>query len=265
LPDRSSLSGPCTVIYAGADDMDVRRVGRLVAEAVRRPLPDVTRELRTSKGFLAKELDAAVAVALAEKAEGELRAPVLVVPDDACVPFPDAMRMRRATADAAGLRCEAYTWDRTEQISAGWNDIFLISCGRFEVQRAVEAQEDRDSDAGFMTGRMPPTVMQTRHEFLFDLVLSDPWRRLRLDQNTTAFSLTEMRRDPEDALGQIYRSALNLQRFAQGVPMNRGVELLAAGASESAWQELTFLSRRDFEAYTRWLLQLVRFGRPIPT
>ena len=63
------LQGPCTVLYAGSGEMDVRRVGRLVAEAVQRPLPDVTRELRNSRGFIAKGLPAPVAVALAEKAE----------------------------------------------------------------------------------------------------------------------------------------------------------------------------------------------------
>ena len=46
--------------------------------------------------------------------------------------------------------------------------------------------------------------------------------------------------------------------------MNRGVELLAAGGSEVVWEPLTFLNKRDFETYTSWLVQLLRYGRPIP-
>ena len=241
--------------------MDVRRVGRLVAEAVQRPLPDVTRELRNSRGFIAKGLAAPVAVALAEKAERELSAPVLVLADADCVALPPALRMRDMAVDAEGLRCDAYTWNQTERIAARWDEVLLISCGRLEIERAVEAAEEWNSEA---RGRTTPLVMEKRHEFLLDVVLLEPWRLLRLDQNAAAFSLTEMRRGPEDTLGPLYRCAFNLRRFAQGVPMNRGVELLAAGASEVVWEPLTFLNKRDFETYTSWLVQRLRYGRPIP-
>jgi hypothetical protein len=241
--------------------MDVRRVGRLVAEAVKRPLPDVTRELRNSRGFIAKRLAVPVAVALAEKAERELCAPVMVLADADCVALPPAMRMRDMVVDAEGIRCEAYTWDRTERIAARWDEVFLISCGRLEIEHAVEAAEELNLEA---RGRTASLVMEKRYEFLLDVVLFEPWRLLRLDQNATAFSLTEMRRGPEDTLGPLYRCAFNLRHFARGVPMNRGVELLAAGASDAVWEPLTFLNKRDFETYTSWLVQLVRYGRPIP-
>jgi hypothetical protein len=241
--------------------MDVRRVGRLVAEAVPRPLPDVTRELRNSRGFIARELAAPIAVALAEKAERELSAPVMVLAEADCVALPPAIRMHGTVADTAGIRCEAYTWNQTERIAARWDEVFLISCGRLEIEYAVEAPEDLNWET---RSRTAPLVMEKRHEFLIDVVLFEPWRLLRLDQNAAAFSLTEMRRGPEDALGPLYRCAFNLRRFAAGVPMNRGVELLAAGASEAVWESLTFLNKRDFETYTSWLVQLLRYGRPIP-
>jgi hypothetical protein len=79
-----------------------------------------------------------------------------------------------------------------------------------------------------------------------------------------AFSLTEMQRGPEDTLGALFRCAFNLRQLARGVPVNRAVELLAAGASDVAWQSFTFLNKRDFETYTSWLIQLLRYGRPIP-
>jgi len=260
-PDRSALQGPCTVLYAGNGEMDVRRVGRFVAEAVKRPLPDVTRELRNSRGFIAKGLPAPVAVALAEKAERELSAPVLVLADADRIAFPPVIRIRDTMVAAEGIRCEAYTWDQTERIAARWDEVFLISCGRLEIERAVEAAEEFSSDA---RGQAAPLVMEKRHEFLIDLVLFAPWRLLRLDQNAAAFSMTEMLRGPEDTLGSLYRCAFNLRHFVRGVPMNRGVELLASGGSEVVWQPLTFLNKRDFETYTSWLVHLLRYGRPIP-
>jgi hypothetical protein len=249
------------VLYAGSDEMDVQRVGRLVAEAVKQPLPDVTRDLRNSRGFIARGLPAPAAIALAEKAEAELSAPTLVLPDAECVALAPVMRIRDTTVTAEGIRCEAYAWDQTERVVANWGEVFLISCGRLEIERAVEIPEESDSRA---LGRTTPLVMEKRHEFLIDLVLFEPWRVLRLDQNTVAFSLTEMGRGPEDTLGPLFRCAFNLRHLAQGVPMNRGVELLAAGASEVVWEPLTFLNKRDFETYTSWLVQLLRYGRPIP-
>jgi len=249
------------VLYAGGGEMDVRRVGRLVAEAVKRPLPDVTRELRNSRGFIAKGLPAPIAVALAEKAERELSAPVLVLADADCAALPPVMRIRDIMVAAEGIRCEAYAWDRTERIAARWDEVFLISCGRLEIERAVEAADELISEA---RGRTTALVMEKRHEFLIDVVLIEPWRLLRLDQNAAAFSMTEMRREPETTVGPLYRCAFNLRHLAQGVPMNRGVELLAAGGSDVVWEPLTFLNKRDFETYTSWLVQLLRYGRPIP-
>jgi len=241
--------------------MDVRRAGRFVAEAVKRPLSDVTRELRNSRGFIAKGLPAPAAVALAAKAEAELSAPVLVLADADCVTLPPVVRIRETVVDTDGIRCEAYAWDQTERIAARWDEVFLISCGRLEIEHAVEVAEESSSAA---SGRKNALVMEKRHEFLIDVVLFEPWRVLRLDQNAAAFSLTEMQRGPEDTLVPLYRCAFNLRHCAQGVPMNRGVTLLAAGASGAVWEPLTFLNKRDFETCTSWLVQLLRYGRPIP-
>jgi len=250
--------------------MDVRRVGRLVAEAVQRPLPDVTRQLRTSKGFLATGLPSHAAVKLAEKAEEELDAPMLAVPDDQCVPLPLPMRMRRASVDADGLRCDAYSWNVTEHVQATWDAVFLVSCGRLQTEEVAPSEDALPTRSGIFMRRSSPLVTRTHYEFLLDIVLydadngGDGWRRLRLDQNTCAFSLTEMRADPEERVGPLYRSAVNVERFAEGVPMNAGVSLLANGAAGEAWESLTFLTKNDFDMYTHWLLQLVRFGVPVP-
>ncbi len=261
-PDRAALRGPCSVVYAGAEDLDIRRVGRLVAEAVGRPLPDVTRDLRSSKGFLATGLDAPAAVDLAQRIESDLGACVLVLPDDAILPLPAPLRMRQAHFGPEGIRCTAYSWDNTLNLAAPWKDVFLVSCGRLEVQEAVEVR-DENGAPNVLIPRSSTLTMQKRYEYLLDVVLVNPWKRLRLDQNTAAFSMTEMTRGSELALGALFRSAMNIERFGRGVPRNRAVGLLAAGASDPIWDALTFLNKRDFDAYTLWLMQLVRHGRPI--
>ena len=271
IPDRDELTGTCTVIYAGQRDMDVRRVGRLVAEAVQQPLPDVTRAMRTSKGFLANGLPVGSALKLAEQAEKELKEPILLIPDDDCVPLPSAMRMREAVADADGLRCDAYTWNMTDHIAASWDAVFLIACGRLQLEEVVE-ERDASLTKSALFGRQQSSVQTyVHHEYLLDIILHDPdaeangegWRRLRLDHNTSGFSFTEMKQDPEQRAGPLFRSSVNLERFAVGVPMNPGISLLATGATSTAWEPLTFLTKRDFDTYTHWLMQLVRYGYPI--
>jgi hypothetical protein len=261
LKDRGAL---CTVLFAGNGEMDIRLIGRLVAEATKRPLPDVTRDLRTSKGIIATELGMSEAVSLADQIERELQSKVLVVPDEACVPLPPPMRMNRPHVDAAGLRCEAYTWDKTEEVHATWNEVFLIAGGRLELQRVTEVSGASPSEGALLSGRNLPLVTQIYHEFLLDIVLTDPWRRLRLDQNVAALSFTEISRDPEEVLGPLYRCAVNLERYAQGVPANHGLHFLSEGGAEGAWESLTFFNKRDFDSYVHWLMQLVRFGQPIP-
>ncbi len=260
--ERAILRGPCTLLFAGEEELDIRRVGHTLAEKAGRPLSDVTRDLRASKGFLARSLDAAEAVRLAEQLEGELLAPVLVIPDAEIVPLPPALRMRRIAINSSGIRCDAYSWDSTEPLKLTWAELFLISCARLEVQEVVESHEE--GGATDMIGRrLPNLITTTRTEYVLDIVLRDPWRRLRLDQNTAAFSLTELRRDRDQALGTLHRSLMQLERYAEGVPSNRGLMLLASGAPEAVCQSVTFQNKRDFDSYTHWLIQLVRFGRSI--
>ncbi len=239
-------------------------MGRLVAEAMGRPLPDVTRKMRTSKGFVATGLEARAATALAERVEESLGAPVLVIPVDKCADLPPLMRMRDSTINEQGIHCEAYTWNETLAVRASWDKVFLVSCGRLEIQETVHQPKENSGRRKFGASSPPNLATRTHHEFLMDVVLFEPWRRLRLDQNPAAFSLTEMERDPGHVLGPLYRSSMSLRMFAVGVPMNRGVALLATGGDDSVWESLTFLNKRDFDSYTYWLMQLVRFDRPIP-
>jgi len=264
-PARESLRGPCALIYAGGKPLEIPRAGRTVAQLLSAPLPDVTRNMKASRGFIASGVPADKAVELAERLEKELDIRVLVLPQSDCLPLPQAMRMREIQIDAAGIRCQAYTWDQTTDLAARWEEVFLVSCARLEVERVSEVEEPRRKKSPNPFDRFVPVLETiTRHEFLIDVILNDPWRRLRLDYNTNAYALTESEPAPEMLFAALRACAESLVKHAHSVPMNRGVHLLAVGAGDSDWAQLSFANKSDFDAYTRWLLHLVRYGYAIP-
>ncbi len=264
-PPRPGLSGPCLVMLAGDDEMSVRRMGRLVAEATGRPLPDVTRQLRTSKGFVVSGIEAQDAVALAGRIENELDAKVLVIQEEDCVPMPPVMRMRRIKIHEDSLRCEAYTWDETEELNIPWDEVFLVSCGRLAFERVWEKQSDIRRSATSFGTQVPELVTEKYHEFLIDIVLFKPWRRLRLDYNTAGYVFTASDPDSSVALEALRKCGVRLMKYSAGVPMNSGVSFLVHGASGEGWEVLTFLSKLDFDSYTHWLIQRIRFGCGMPS
>jgi len=264
VPPRDAMQGPCAVIYTGGKPLDIRRAGRIVAQVLAAPLPDVTRNIRTSRGFVATRVPGPRAIALAERLEKELGVKVLILPEADCLSLPPAMRMREVHMDTSGVRCQAYTWDETTELSVRWDEMFLVSCARLELERVSQVEEPVRQKTGNPFDRFVPVLeTETRHEFLIDVVLHKPWRRLRLDFNTSAYALSESEPNPETLLASLQACAESLMNYGRSVPMNRGVRLLALNAPDSDWAEFTFANKADFEAYTRWLLHLVRYGHPI--
>ena len=265
LPDRDQIEGRCAVIHTGREDMDIRTVGGIVAEFSGKPKPDVTRMMRTTKGFIASAMESGEAVALAKRLEEDMGLSVIVVSERDCVPLPEAMRMRQVAIHDSGLQCEAYTWDRTARLEVAWNEVFLVSCGRVEVERVTEgAPEPKPRGNPFMRS-VPELITERFNEFLIDIVLHKPWRRLRLDYNTAAYAFRDEEPDRQESLESLKNCAMRLIEHAVGVPMSHGVRLLvSADPGSSVWEELSFLNKRDFDSYTCWLLQLVRFGEGLP-
>jgi hypothetical protein len=264
-PDRSQLAGPCALFYAGDRDFDIRTVGRLVAEETRRPLPDITRQMRTTRGCIVKGMNASEAVALAERLEDELEAEILALSEADLVPLPDLMRMRKISIQPDGLRCDAYTWDQTEDMTIRWDAVFLISGGRLSLERVYEKEPAKQRRSRLLSGtgitpKVPELVTQRYFEFLFDIILADPWRRLRLDYNTAGYVFRVTDPEPDDKLAALRQSAEQLLRHARGIHMNRAVAFLAEGAPEEEWKAYTFFNKLDFDAYTHSLLQRVRYG-----
>lgn len=271
IPERRSLSGPCAVLVRDRLHVPIAQVGRIIAKALGQPLGDVTREIRVNRGFLARQMPAAEAVALAEKLEA-IGLGVLVLPEASVGSLPEADRMKSASFSEAGLDCIAYRWDSTEEIHAPWASILLASCARVEKREVRQvASRDEDGDRGEKGGllkitpphKIPKLETNVRLEFVIDIFLQEPRRRLRMDENTCAYALVDIGSFTGGG-AEYYRAARNLLRYGRGVALNPGVRLLAENAPQEAWAELTFETKHEFDMYNLWLLQLLRFGLPVP-
>ena len=262
-PERDALVGPCCVIHTGKHALDIRAVGRIVAEETEMPLSDVTRRMRTTKGFVALELDAEKAIALAKRIETQLGLPMLTLPMADCLALPPPMRMREVAIGADGLTCQAYTWDETVPLAASWDEVFLISCGRLDLERVTEREKTRAPSRNLFD-RMVPELQTDRYaEYVIDLVLFDPWRRLRLDHNSASYALRDQESLIDEKLAALRECGRSLLHCAETVPVGPGLPLLASHAADWEWEPLSFLSKLDFDSYTHWLMQLVRYGYSI--
>lgn len=264
-PDAAELVGECAVVAPRLNEEAIRAVGRLVAAATGRPLPDVTRDIRDSRGVLARGLAKEHAVELVGKLR-EASVEAVALGEGAFVPLPQVQRMRGLSVGEEGISCEAYTWDSTRTLEAPWERVFLVAAGRLRVTEVVEVEKPLPKRRlGIMASqidkRIPQLETRVRFENILDVVLFEPWERLRLDENPAAYALAGSERDEHAA---IQEAATLLYATAHDAPCDAGLELMATRAPEEAWASCTFESKAEFDAYVEWLVQLVRYGLEMP-
>jgi len=268
LPSEQALAAPCSVVAADERFVSIPELGRLLSAMLKRPLSDVTREMRVSRGVLAQGLPVEQALSLARGLK-ESGVEAFVLGGEDFVEPPELQRMRRLELDRRGVRCEAYTWTHTRQVEAEWDRVFLIAAGRVATTEVVEVPREEPTPAerrwrwiaAEFQKHVPKLETRVRVEYVLDIVLFDPWERLRMDENPSAYAMTGAEADQRSALVE---AAAGLSRFDRGAPCNQGVELLAHMAPAEAWQGLTFQAKQEFDAYLRWALQLARYGFSIP-
>ena len=182
-------------------------------------------------------------------------------------PTPTASRFLRPCgcairqSDAEGIRCEAYAWDQTERIAARWDEVFLISCGR--TRDRARRRSSRGIGLGGSRGRMTPLVMEKRHEFLIDMILFEPLApaAARSEHRCVLADGDAARTGGHAGAAlplRVQPAPLRARRSDE--PRRRAARRRRVGRRLGA---LTFLNKRDFETYTSWLVQLLRYGRPI--
>lgn len=264
-PDESQLVGECAVVASRLSEESIPAVGRLVASAVGRPLPDVTRDIRDSRGVLARGLAKERAVELMEQLRG-IAVEAVALGEGTFVPLPPLQRMRGLSVSEDGITCEAYTWDSTRNLEAPWERVFLAAAGRLRVAEVVEVEKPHEKRrkgvvASQIEKRIPKLETRIRLENMLDVVLFEPWERLRLDENSAAYALAGTERDEHAA---IQEAATLLYAAEHDAPCDQGLELMATRAPEDLWAAYTFDSKAEFDAYVEWLVQLVRYGFEMP-
>lgn len=260
LPDPDSLEGPCSVLLCGAAPLDIPRAGRVVAQEIKRPLPDVTREMKVSRGIIARALGAGTARSLARRLK-ELGIETIIVPQRKMDDFPPLLRIKSVAIGPEGMSCEAYKWDSNEEAHPSWTDIMFVSCGKIVIS---EVQEIENPDPEKKKTRVPMLETIIRREYVMDIFCREPWLRLRLDENTSGYALVEIGSFTGGKSG-FYRMARRIMRYAPDLPVNAGMRFLTENAPEDAWEELFFDDKREFDVYNNWLLQLARYGFPLPS
>ena len=271
LPAPESLRGACAAVAADGGASGMPEVGRLVAEVTGKPLPDVTREMRVSRGILAMRLTADDARRLVKELR-RIGVRAFALGEKDFVPEPRTRRMREAIFERRGVKCEAFTWDRSQSLRVSWRRVFMVLGGRLRLEEVYEVPREKPEQGRrglWRIGsikeefdrRVPVLATRVRYESLLDVILYEPWERLRLDENEAAYGDAE----EEGALHAAVRKAADrVYRIRHEAPFNSGIELLATEAPTEAWEDLTFASKQEFDAYSLWLIQLARYGFDIP-
>lgn len=268
------LEGPCAVIRQTAGMVNISEIGRIVSQAVKRPLADVTRLLKGSVGFVGTGLDPVQAKAVAAQLQ-EMGVPVLVVPEDKLVALPAARELTWAAVGQEGLTLRAGGGE-AEPIEKKWDDVFYISAGRVAFTSQKRVVDDLGGSTmtrryggiglGGMGAGVPMEpeskwryVERKEVKIVCDIFTLNPFACLRGVDGKVDF-----RGSPQ---GATMSSHLNFMRlvsdivaYGRGVPVNEGVKVVAANASERRWRSVTFNSIADFERYNYWRLQLEQYG-----
>lgn len=256
-PSLDSLSGPCSILRCSLGSLNIGMVGRILAQAAKIPLSDVTRQINASRGFLLRGVDDRLARLLSPQLQ-EAGVDFFIVPDRTIPELPEYGRFGSGSFSEEGISCEVNLPDGWKRTQRRWEDVRLISCGRLagEVSRTIEEK------IGFL---YTADKIETRvdYKFVIDILFREPDERIRIEEERGDAESPGVRSEPltETHLMHIARQMV---QFSADVPKSEGVRTLAFDGPAGFWARATFSTRRDFEAYTQWLLQLLEYGFPLP-
>lgn len=250
------------VIRQTEEQIDISQVGRLMAKARGVPLAEATGDLRRSRGILVEELEGSRAVGLARELQA-VGIPVLVVKRKDLISLPKPQATTSADFDAGGLRFQV----GQQVITRRWEDVFLVSGARVEMERRERIIEQGPRRYG-MVGRLPVQYYDGKRvryksvkerEVVVDFFMLEPWSSYRLRQRH--FNTTLARKRLGDKAPANFLSAVReILKFGHGLAMSKGMLLMGRKATSQEWREATFRSLQEFENHSWWLLQLEEYG-----
>lgn len=266
----ADAQGACALIRTTGGEIDVARVGKLIATATGLPLADVTAQIKRSKGFLVREVDADVGRVMLPELE-KLGAPAMAVPLGHLLPLPPIARARQPRIKPEGIGTEAsLPGAEPRELWAPWAHVLLISAARVHVDVThVEQVEDtgpggsnwRTRRAFLGPRKHEKVISQPGFDWLIDVFVAEPSCILRLRDER--FSFDTMQRLPGERSAMV-RLADELRRSAPNVPRSSAFEMLFDDARHERWPDYTYLALSTIDDYNQWLYNLARMGLPIP-
>jgi hypothetical protein len=255
-PDGSDEECAVIRLTGGPLQLDIKRAGNVVATTLGTPKFEATRELQTTKGFLARRVPPERAAELVANLT-EARIVAGAVPESLVPTAPEPARVRdpKCTPDMLQGRLLP-----TGSDTMSWREVQLVVAGRIETE--MKPDEDDETSLLGRLFRAPSPMLRTQpvYEYLVEVYGGEPVRRLRLVTHDLDFKTMQRRMS---SFGTVVHMARELVRYADRGCVSAGVWRLA-DRSDDEWEDLTFLSPVAFDAYVAWQRLLLLLGLPLP-
>jgi hypothetical protein len=240
--------------------LDISAVGRTIALMLKTPLADVTTRLHACSGFLADSLGEDQAEALKHELTA-MNIPVFIVRQESLRQLPEPELAQDAASDTEGLKVKVN--DRVEMIP--WSSVLMANAGVLESWRSIEVPEDPADEAKKRTAlgfgpkrRKTRLVKEVLRKTVLDVLLREPWRRIRLQEDYTGFNLMADRRKPT-AAENLASVAQELAGHSDNFLAGDGAGALAAGSGMGGF---TYDNRREYDLVNFWLAHKALYGAP---
>ncbi len=251
------FEGPCDLALLVPRAGQRKRVAAIACRVLGQARFLITRELQTTKGFLAREVPVAHArTAVRELAEVDI--PAAAVPSEDVPPPLTALRLREPRFDGDALRGTVVP--EGETVTVAWDTVALALAGRLEVELKRDAKDEDWSVFTRPLTAVEPRPHEQGYEYLIEVFAGDPLQRYRLATHELDFDV--MQRRPA-SFRRVARLARGLVRRLDRRCINAGLRRLEEGDDED-WDRLTFVSPPGFESYVSWLRLLLSLGVPLP-
>jgi len=245
----------CALVRLTARPMSTKAVSRLVAAALGKPAFEVTREVHSTKGFLARGIPASVADRLVrELAEAGVVAGA--VPMDW---LPAPVELARLREPAIGPSAFSGRIGPGAETIIPWSTVELVVAARLTADLEPEAIEENWSSLSRPL-RPRSRSAEPTYEHTLEVLAGDPLRRLRLVTYDLDFKTLHRRLS---SFGKVTRLARDLSRHVDPHRLSAGVHRLTERDEEN-WEDLSFVSRLGYEHYVLWLRLLLKLGIPLP-
>ena len=252
----SEAQGGYSVLRLDEERVDVSAVARAVAPVVGRPRFEVARQLRATRGIVARGVSAESARRIVEGLSA-MGIEAVALPEEDWTPLPPAERVFQLALGPNGLFLRL----AEEDLLIPWEHLLAVVAARLggTEARIISRATGAPRYYNFADTLDWETRRRTaRH--VVDFFPDDPWRRLRVEEGRIDFHLERDAARPSTAV-QLEELGRQVRRWAGNAFLNTGAEILGEHGREMVWQDLTFGNEHLLDAYSEWVIQVAVLER----